>query len=96
MGCVLCNLIQLSEKDEPFPSESARQDFMNELAGDIASRHPDLVKKIMSHPESGYKDYVDMARELKGLLEEVGRAATTQRKVLYGTVCELLQEEPSV
>ena len=47
MGCVLCNLIQLSEKDEPFPSESARQHFWNELAVDIAQNHPELVEAIM-------------------------------------------------
>lgn len=46
MGCALCNLIQLSEAHEPFPSESARQDFFNELAGDIAQNHPELIEKI--------------------------------------------------
>lgn len=46
MGCVLCNLIHLSEEQEPFPSDSARQHFMNELAGDIAQYHPELVEKI--------------------------------------------------
>lgn len=46
MGCVLCNLIAISEKEEPFPSESARQDFMHELAKDIARYHPDLVRRI--------------------------------------------------
>lgn len=47
MECTLCNLIQMSEKEEPFPSESARVDFMNQLAGDIALQHPELVKKIL-------------------------------------------------
>jgi DNA-binding CsgD family transcriptional regulator len=46
MGCALCNLISISEKEEPFPSESARQDFMHELAKDIARHHPDLVRSI--------------------------------------------------
>lgn len=47
MGCVLCNLIQLSiEKEGPFPSASARLDFDNELAGDIVQNHPELVEKI--------------------------------------------------
>lgn len=46
MGCVLCNLIQISEKEEPFPSESARQMFWKELANDIAQNHPDLVRDI--------------------------------------------------
>ena len=47
MGCVLCNLIQLSEERESFSSESARQDFMNELASDIAQYHPELVEKAI-------------------------------------------------
>lgn len=94
MGCVLCNLIQLSVEKEPFPSASARLDFENELAGDIATRHPELVTKIAEHLGSPMKDYVAMVRELKSLLEEVGCGATTQRKVLYKTVCEVLGEIP--
>ena len=46
MGCVLCNLIKISEEQEPFPSESARQDFWNELASDIVQYHPELVVKV--------------------------------------------------
>jgi len=46
MGCVLCNLIKLSEEQEQFPSESARQDFWNELASDIVQYHPELVEKV--------------------------------------------------
>ena len=53
MGCVLCNLLSLDEKREPFPSESARQDFMNELASDIATRHQDLAQKIAEY--SGHR-----------------------------------------
>ncbi len=49
MGCVFCNLVSLTEKEEPFPSESAKQDFMNELAKDIAQQHPDLASRIIDH-----------------------------------------------
>lgn len=49
MGCVLCNLIQISEKEEPFPDQNCKEVFMNELAVDIAQYHPELVQKINEH-----------------------------------------------
>jgi len=63
MGCVLCNLIKISEEKEAFPSESARQDFMNELAVDIAQYHPDLVQKINEHTRKIDVDTVPRTRD---------------------------------
>ena len=55
MGCVLCNITNTKYFDgddeneqNPFYCETdeEKQEFLEELACDIATRHPSLVKRI--------------------------------------------------
>ena len=59
MGCLLCNITSCEEFvqgpkrpiQNPFyrKSEEELDQFLDELAYDIASRHPELVEKINSY-----------------------------------------------
>lgn len=46
MGCVFCNLLRLLEEAEGSKNALGDKSYMNEMAYDIASNHPDLVKQI--------------------------------------------------
>ena len=56
MGCVLCNITNVKEAQQgkekalvnPFycPTEEEKKQFLDELAYDIAVRHPEMVKQI--------------------------------------------------
>ncbi len=53
MGCVLCNITNVKEFagppiGNPFfcPTEEEKKQFLDELAYDIAVRHPEMVKQI--------------------------------------------------
>lgn len=56
MGCVLCNITSCDEFSQgenpsiknPFycKTEQERDEFLDELASDIVSRHPEMVERI--------------------------------------------------
>lgn len=55
MGCVLCNIISCEHfgtEEDPQPNpffcktEREREEFLDELACDIVSRHPEIVERI--------------------------------------------------
>lgn len=46
MGCVLCNITNMDKSPFKCETEEDREEFLNELAYDIAARHPEVVKKI--------------------------------------------------
>jgi len=55
MGCVFCNIIAVENfgtEEEPQPnpfycgSDEDRERFLDELAGDIVSRHPEFLERL--------------------------------------------------
>ena len=53
MGCVLCNITNTRPDINAFfcKTEEEKEEFLNELAGDIATRHPEMVEKINNMAE---------------------------------------------
>ena len=56
MGCILCNITNcefFGTEEEPVPNpfwckdEAEKEEFFEELACDIATRHPELTKRIL-------------------------------------------------
>lgn len=55
MGCVFCNITNVEhfgteEKPEPNPfyckTDQEREEFLDELASDIVTRHPEFIEKL--------------------------------------------------
>jgi hypothetical protein len=54
----------------------------------LVNETEEKVKKDLTSKEG----LIEMAQALKSLLVEIGRGSTTQRAVLYQTVCEVLEK----
>ena len=71
MGCVLCNITDMRPDINAFFCKTAeeKQEFLDELANDIATRHPEMVEKINGMMEHKLRDSMYQELLSKGIID---------------------------